>query len=464
VQRSSKERAVNPRSFILVLCAVIFAYCASAPFSSAQVTPPAAPEDLSLLTPEQLEELVGPIALYPDPLIAQMLPASTYPIDVVRASRLVQSGATEQQIDQQDWDPSVKAVAHYPEVIEWMDTNIDWTQQLGQAFVAQPDDVMQAVQRLRARARDLGNLVDTPQQQILVEDNSLRIVPAQPDVIYVPVYEPSVVYYQQPPFAGGFVTFGFGFALGAWLDLDCDWNHHWCYRPGWAWNHWRDNIIVERAHVVRIHRDFDFREGERPRSVWHRDPGRPLVLPGHRLARPSDFDHFRGRQDPRNPRVIQPQPPHAQPDRGRTHTPAPGQPGGVFTPPPPGTNPRQPRDRGNGNARPVTPAPTAPSPPPRGNPPAKPAPAPTPKPAPNRPNPPTRTPPPSTTPIVGPMPAPGAPRPPAPRPQMGPAPARVAPPPVKIAPPPPAATAPARPPLTGGGPASQRGNDSRGHH
>src|SRR5438105_2993075 len=122
------------------------------PETAAPVAPPADSTAASApFTSSQLEQLTGAIALYPDPLVAQVLPACTYPLDIVKAARLVRSGATAAQIDQQDWDPSVKAVAHYPGVLELLDNNLEWTQQLGQAFLAQPDDVMQAIQRLRAR-------------------------------------------------------------------------------------------------------------------------------------------------------------------------------------------------------------------------------------------------------------------------------------------------------------------------
>jgi len=191
-----------------------------------------------ILTSDELDQLLGPIALYPDPLMAQLLPASTYPLDIVRAARLVHSGATDAAIDQQNWDPSVKAIAHYPTVLEMMDSNLDWTQQLGQAFVAQPQDVMAAVQRLRLRARDLGNLVTTSQQQVLVEDSYIYVVPASPMILYVPAYQPDYVYYRRPVYEP-FITFGIGFSLGAWCDLDFDWDHHFIGRPGWTWNHWR---------------------------------------------------------------------------------------------------------------------------------------------------------------------------------------------------------------------------------
>jgi hypothetical protein len=419
----------------------------------------ASTEAFPLLASDQLDTLIGAIALYPDALVAQILPASTYPVDVVRAARLVRSGATNDQIDQQDWDPSVKAVAHYPSVIEMMDQNIDWTQQLGQAFIAQPDDVMQSVQRQRERAQGVGNLVSTTQQQVYVENSVIRIVPSQPEVIYIPVYDPAVVYYTPPVYTTSYISFGVGYPCGSWFDLDIDWVNHWCYRPGWTWNHWRDNFYIERNHIRPRH-DHDRRPGVRPSTVWHRDDHRPLTFSGHRLTRPSDFDRFRGRDNNndhrRTPDIIH----TPRPDRGWTRpgrtTPAPG-----LIESPRGRDNRDNRDNrndgdgrnGRNNDRPTTPRvnPTLPSPTPRA-------------PAPNNPNPRDRHIEPSQTVRPAPAPAPNPPRTrPAPKPTAAPvtrppgdthrepwqtvpraaapnpvrpAPARVNPPPVQVAPPP----------------------------
>ena len=232
-------------------------------------------QPVQIYTSEQLDQLAGPVALYPDPLLAQLLPASTYPLDIVRAAQLVRASPTEDQINAQDWDASVKAIAHYPAVLQYMDANLEWTQQLGQAFIAQPDDLMQSVQRLRQQASNLGNLITTPEQQVVIEQSYVRIIPAQPEIIYIPVYQPQVVYYQP----ASFITFGIGCHLGSWLDLDCDWNQHCVYRPGWTWNHWHHhNIHIEHHHVTHFER-HDYRHGERPSSEWHRDSSRPQRAP-----------------------------------------------------------------------------------------------------------------------------------------------------------------------------------------
>ena len=170
----------------------------------------------------QLDQLLGPIALYPDPLIAEILPASTLPTQIVLADRYITGGGDPSLIAQQPWDASVQAVARYPSVLKWMDDNLNWTTQTGQAFLNQQPDVMNAIQRLRTTASKLGNLQSSPQQQVITDGSDIEIVPADPQVIYVPVYQPDQVYYDTaygPPF----ITFGIGWPFGIWMDYDCNW-------------------------------------------------------------------------------------------------------------------------------------------------------------------------------------------------------------------------------------------------
>jgi hypothetical protein len=174
---------------------------------------------------QQIDQLLGPIALYPDPLIAQILPASTLPTQIVLADRYVSGGGDPNQINQQPWDPSVQALARYPNVLKWMDDNLNWTTELGQAFLNQQQDVMVSIQRLRTSANNLGNLQSTPQQQVVNDGGEIEIVPADPQVIYVPVYQPDQVYYQTG-YGSPFITFGIGFPIGVWLDGDFDWRNH----------------------------------------------------------------------------------------------------------------------------------------------------------------------------------------------------------------------------------------------
>ncbi len=260
----------------------------------------------------QLDQLIGPIALYPDPLLAQLLPAATYPLDIVRAAQLVRGGPTEEQINAQNWDASVKAIAHYPSVLEYMDTNLEWTQQLGQAFVSQPEDVMQSVQRLRTQATAMGNLVTTPQQQVVIDDQGevgvqyIRIVPAVAEVVYVPVYQPQVVYCEP----ASFITFGIGFHVGSWLDMDCDWRHRCVYRPSWTWNHWHNHhhIVHNRISYRDRHDNDRYDRHERPSNQWHRDSSRPTHLPGRESQwadrNDRDRDSRGGLDAPRSDRVV----------------------------------------------------------------------------------------------------------------------------------------------------------------
>ena len=179
-------------------------------------------------SPDQLDNLLSPVALYPDPLLAQVFVAATFPDQVEEAARYVREYG-QNGIDDQDWDVSVKAVAHYPTVIGMMADKLDWTTSLGQAYVNQSSDVGASVQHLRHLARDAGNLDSSPQQEVLEHDNYIAISPYQPEYIYVPVYDPAIIYYRRP-YYGPAITFGVGFPIGAWLNLDFRWG----YGGGWG--------------------------------------------------------------------------------------------------------------------------------------------------------------------------------------------------------------------------------------
>src|SRR5580693_3550365 len=179
-------------------------------------------------SPEQLDNLLSPIALYPDPLLAQLFVAATFPDQVEEAARYVRANGTN-GVDDQDWDVSVRAIAHYPTVVQMMADKIDWTTSLGQAYVNQSTDVAASVQRLRHLARHAGNLQSSPQQEVLEHDNYIAISPYQPEYIYVPVYDPAIIYYRRP-YYGPAITFGVGFPIGAWLNLDFRWG----YGGGWG--------------------------------------------------------------------------------------------------------------------------------------------------------------------------------------------------------------------------------------
>ena len=164
------------------------------PEQATQQAPPSngqAPE-YTQQTPEQLQQLVAPIALYPDSLVAQILAASTFPEQVVEADRWVQAHPDlkgddlGKAVDQQDWDPSVKALTAFPTVLGNMDKNLSWTSSLGDAYYNQQQDVTEAVQVMRQRAQSAGDLKDTPQQNVTTDGSTIVIQPANPDVVYVP--------------------------------------------------------------------------------------------------------------------------------------------------------------------------------------------------------------------------------------------------------------------------------------
>jgi hypothetical protein len=195
-------------------------------------------------TPDQLQQLVAPIALYPDSLVAQILAASTFPEQVVEADRWVQAhpdlkgDALGQGVDQQPWDPSVKALAAFPTVLGNMDKNLSWASSLGDAYYNQQQDVMDAVQVMRQRAQKANDLKSTPQQTVTTQGSTIVIQPASPDIVYVPAYNPWLAYgdpivawpgwYPYPGiwYGGPYLSFGSGFGIGFFNGF------------GWGWPHW----------------------------------------------------------------------------------------------------------------------------------------------------------------------------------------------------------------------------------
>jgi uncharacterized membrane protein YgcG len=219
-----------------------------APAQATQQAPPeagAAAPPYAQQTPQQLQQLVAPIALYPDSLVAQILAASTFPEQVVEADRWVQANpdlkgeALGKAVDQQPWDPSVKALTAFPSVLGNMDKNLSWTSSLGDAYYNQQQDVMNAVQAMRQEAEKAGNLKATPQQTVTNDDyGDIDIAPVNPDVVYVPAYDPWLVYgdpilawpgwYPYPGiwYGGPYLSFGAGFGIGFFGGF------------GWGWPHW----------------------------------------------------------------------------------------------------------------------------------------------------------------------------------------------------------------------------------
>ncbi len=262
---------------------------------------------------EQLDQLLGPIALYPDPLVAVILPASTVPADVTSAADYLASRGGPAGIEAQPWDPSVKALAHYPEVVKWMNANLDWTEALGAAFAQQPAEVMKSIQQLRAQARGAGSLVDTPQQRIDLQGDDIRIVPTEPGIIYVPQYDPAIVYETQVSYPGPYLSFGLGFPAGAWLGYECDWDDFgiwvgpwspgWAYRRDWrqphsggsSWHAWRPDPRRSRE-VVRNYYRPDARLPRPGFAAGYHAPVRPPGATTHTAtSRDLSGPDYRGR-------------------------------------------------------------------------------------------------------------------------------------------------------------------------
>jgi hypothetical protein len=250
------------------------------------------------LSQDQLDALLAPIALYPDQLLAQILMASTYPNDVSEAARFVRANpsltgaALDQALQNQNWDPSVLSLAAYPQVLLMMNDMLDWTQQLGQAFLANQQQVMDTVQMLRSRALAAGNLQSTPQQTVIDQGGVIDIEPAQPQYVYVPVYDPTEIYgpwsdsyvpfYWYPPAFYGYPELGSAISVGIFFGTACriDYNH-W----GWARPNWRGhdidvnvahNYFANRPQYANLWRDGRWAHSpEQGRSVASRNIGSP---------------------------------------------------------------------------------------------------------------------------------------------------------------------------------------------
>ena len=248
-----------------------------------------APPQATTYKPEELEALVAPIALYPDPVLSQALMASTYPLEIVLAARWVKANpnikgdAALKAVENQTWDVSVKSLVAFPQVLEPMSDKLDWTQKLGDAFLADQQGVLDAVQRLRGKAQQTGNLKSNEQQTVIVEPATtttttiVKIEPANPEVIYVPAYDPTVVYgtwgypyyppYYWPPYPayypgyafGAGIAWGIGFAVGAAIIGGITWGGGGSV-----------NINVNKA--VNIDRNFD-RNKVGAGGRWEHDAG-----------------------------------------------------------------------------------------------------------------------------------------------------------------------------------------------
>ena len=311
-------------------------------------------------TGQDLPSLVAPIALYPDALIAQILAAATYPTQVVEADRWLQQNkglsgdALAKAVDQQSWDPSVKALTQFPSVLDNMSQNLSWTSALGDAYFNDQEDVMDTIQDLRARAKAAGTLQSNSQQTVSTEGQTIVIQPAQPQVVYVPTYNPTVVYgapvpmyYGYAPYypstgavvAASIISFGAGIALGA--AISGGW--------GWGWNSWGCNwhggsVVYNRNVYVSRSTTFVNRN-----NYYHGGNYRPNYNPGNRPPRPTPYNGNRpggGYNNPGN----RPSNPGNRPNNPNNNIPGkPGnpvnRPGGGYNNP--GNRPNNPGNRPN---------------------------------------------------------------------------------------------------------------------
>jgi hypothetical protein len=285
------------------------------PDATQQNIPPdqAAPPQ-QMLTPDQLDDLVAPIALYPDNLLSQVLVASTYPLEVVEANQWLQQNRNlsgQELIDaarQQNWDPSVQALVAFPDVLARLNQDVQWTTELGNAFLAQQTDVMNAVQTMRERAKENGKLNSTPQESVTEQSQDgqtvIEIQPTNPQVIYVPTYNPDYVW--GPPLYGYYpslyypaVGFGFGFGpgiyVGSFFGGCCGWGSF-----GWGWGpNWFGHDIWVNNYFLHRYGFHDFHGGDfHGRDVWAHNPEHRWGVPYPSAALNNRFrgGEFRGRE------------------------------------------------------------------------------------------------------------------------------------------------------------------------
>jgi len=250
-----------------------------------QQAPASSEEAPATIPPDQLDSLVAPVALYPDPMLAQVLAASTYPLEIVQLQQWLEKNKNLKDkeladaVAKEPWDPSIQAMAALPEVVKRLAGDIQWTTELGNAFLAQQGDVMEAVQRMRKKAQETGNLKSNEQQKVetkVVESKQVVVIEqANPQVVYVPSYNPTVVYgapvYPYPPIyypppgyyaAGMAISFGIGVAMGA------AWGGGWGWGCGWGSN---NNITINNNN--NFNRNSNINGGNRVNAQGNRTGG-----------------------------------------------------------------------------------------------------------------------------------------------------------------------------------------------
>jgi hypothetical protein len=289
------------RSVLVIVCTVVLTTGDTlALVSSSWQESTSAQSQTSKIPPDQLDSLVAPIALYPDPMLAQVLAASTYPLEIIQLQQWLEKNeslkdkALADAVAKQSWDASVQALAALPDVVKRLADDIRWTADLGNAFLAQQSDVMDAVQRMRKKAQDKGNLKSTEQQKVetkVIENKSIIVVEqANPQVVYVPSYDPVIVYgppiYPYPPIyypPAGYYAAGMALSFGVGVMMGAFWSGGWGWGCGWGGNNDitinRNNNFNRNTNVGGGNRN-NINGGNRPSNQPARGAGnRPSTQP-----------------------------------------------------------------------------------------------------------------------------------------------------------------------------------------
>jgi hypothetical protein len=270
------------RRKVVFLCGCLVLAGVANGFASPIATPASQPAPQAVeQSPEQLHQLVAPIALYPDPLVAQILAAATYPAQVIEANQWMQQhqgltgDALAKEVDKQSWDPSVKALTEFPAVLANMSQNLAWTAELGDAYINQHQELTQTIQNMRHLAKEAGNLRSSSQENVTTDGDAIDIEPTSTDDVYVPEYDPWLVYGDLlPVFTGwdpypGLYLDGPGIAFGLGLGIG------WFGGYGWGWNNW--GCDWRQGTVVYNHQPFV----SHSRTIVDRNSPRPV---GHGLV------------------------------------------------------------------------------------------------------------------------------------------------------------------------------------
>jgi len=289
-----KRWGSNFRCLLATVCAIGLLPCDTLALAPSFPSPRApSPQDQEAKIPnDQLDSLVAPIALYPDPLLAQVLAASTYPLELVQLQQWLEKHkdlkdkALADAVQKEGWDPSVQSMAALPDVVKQLVENIKWTTDLGNAFLAQESDVMDAVQRMRAKAKGQGNLKSTEQVKVetqTVESKQVIVIQqADPQVVYVPSYNPTVVYgapaYPYPPIAyppPGYYAAGMAISFGVGVAMGAMWSGGWGYGCGWGGNNnvtINNNNNFNRNSNIQGGNRTNVGGGNRGQGTWQHNP------------------------------------------------------------------------------------------------------------------------------------------------------------------------------------------------